>query len=143
MNLIRSLRFLQEKFLADKGSASLEFSALAIPLFIPIFIFLNQFSSASANEEMARSLAREAVRIFVLSSNESDANSASQQIVRVGASYMGFSEKQVRNISLVISCSENPCLTPNARVTATVSIPSSDSSRITRASSQEYVSPWQ
>lgn len=143
MKLIKCLRFLQNKLLADRGSASLEFSALAIPLFIPIFIFLNQFSSASANEEMARSLAREAVRMFVLSSNESDAHSAAEQIVRVGASYMGFSDLQVRNISLSISCSANPCLTPNARVTVTVSIPSADSSRITRASSQEYVSPWQ
>lgn len=143
MKVIKRISDAGPKLLCERGSASLEFSALAIPLFIPIFIFLNQFSSTSANEEMARSLAREAVRVFVLSSNESEARSASEQVIRVGATSMGFDRNQVHNISLMISCSANPCLTPNARITATVTIPSSDMSRVTRASSQEYVSPWQ
>jgi len=143
LRIVKRLSFVRAGLLQERGSASLEFSALAVPLFIPIFIFLNQFSATSANEEMARSLAREAVRVFVLSSNESDANSASEQAIRVGASYMGFSSDEVQRISLEISCSANPCLTPNARVMATVIIPSRDSSRVTRVSAQEYVSPWQ
>ena len=43
---------------SEVGSATVEFVALAIPLFIPVFIYLNHFSSVSANEEIARSMAR-------------------------------------------------------------------------------------
>lgn len=143
MRRIKLLKNLNHALHDERGSASLEFSALAIPLFIPIFLFLNQFSTVSGNEELARSLAREAVRAFVLSTNDGEAKYISEQVVRVGASNMGFSREEVQNISLKISCSESPCLSPNSRVIATVIIPDKNSSRITRASSQEYVSPWQ
>ena len=51
---------------SDSGSAIVEFIALAIPLFIPIFIYLNHFSSVSVNEEIARSMAREVLRVYVM-----------------------------------------------------------------------------
>lgn len=143
MRLINLLKKFNEVFHNERGSASLEFSALAIPLFIPIFLFLNQFSTVSGNEELARSLAREAVRAFVLSTNDGEANYISEQVVRVGASKMGFTREEIQNISLEISCSESPCLSPKSRVIATVVIPDKNSTRVTRASSQEYVSPWQ
>jgi Flp pilus assembly protein TadG len=38
----------------EDGGAIVEFVALAIPLFIPIFIYLNSFSSVSANEVIAQ-----------------------------------------------------------------------------------------
>jgi len=58
---------------SDSGSAIVEFVALAIPLFIPIFIYLNHFSSVSVNEEIARSMAREVLRVYVISEDESAA----------------------------------------------------------------------
>lgn len=143
MKLINLTSRAQRVLHDERGSASLEFSALAIPLFIPIFLFLNQFSSVSGNEEIARSLAREAVRAFVLSTSDREAKYISEQVVRVGARNMGFTEDEVENISLKITCNESPCLSPNSRVVATVIIPIKNSSRTTRASSQEYVSPWQ
>ena len=62
---------------SDSGSAIVEFVALAIPLFIPIFIYLNHFSSVSVNEEIARSMAREVLRVYVISENESAARNLS------------------------------------------------------------------
>jgi len=50
----------------EDGGAIVEFVALAIPLFIPIFIYLNSFSSISANEVIARSMAREVLRVYVI-----------------------------------------------------------------------------
>ena len=143
MKKISALQKLWISFVNERGSASLEFSALAVPLFIPVFLFLNQFSSGSAHEELARSLAREAVRAFVLSTSDVEAKSISEQVVRIGAKNMGFTNEEVQRISLEIICSANPCLRPNSRIIATVTIPESNSSRVTRASSQEYVSPWQ
>ena len=58
---------LQSRIREDHGSAIVEFVALAIPLFIPIFIYLNQFASLSGNEEIVRVLAREGLRAYVAS----------------------------------------------------------------------------
>ena len=49
----------------ERGSASVEFVLLALPLFIPIFIFLNQFSQLSSQEMALQTLARESVRAFI------------------------------------------------------------------------------
>ena len=57
------------RFSQEDGGAIVEFVALAIPLFIPIFIYLNSFSSVSANEQIARSMAREVLRVYVISEN--------------------------------------------------------------------------
>jgi Flp pilus assembly protein TadG len=54
----------------EDGGAIVEFVALAIPLFIPIFLYLNSFSSISANEVIARSMAREVLRVYVISEND-------------------------------------------------------------------------
>jgi Flp pilus assembly protein TadG len=55
---------------SEVGSATVEFVGLAIPLFIPVFIYLNHFSAVSANEEIARSMAREILRVYVISEND-------------------------------------------------------------------------
>ena len=61
----------------EDGGAIVEFVALAIPLFIPIFIYLNSFSSISANEVIARSMAREVLRVYVISENDGAARNLS------------------------------------------------------------------
>ena len=38
----------------EDGSASVEFIVLALPLFIPLIIFLQQFAAVSAEENFAR-----------------------------------------------------------------------------------------
>ena len=68
--LIKVIPRLFYAFKSETGSATVEFVALAIPLFIPIFIYLNHFSSVSANEDIARSMAREILRVDVISEND-------------------------------------------------------------------------
>ena len=58
MNFDETVTTAKKCFSREDGGAIVEFVALAIPLFIPIFIYLNSFSSVSANEEIARSMAR-------------------------------------------------------------------------------------
>ena len=53
---------LLRKLKNESGSAVVEFVALALPLFVPVIIFLSQFAGLSNDEFMVRTLARETVR---------------------------------------------------------------------------------
>jgi len=136
------LKFIN-RFLRDEGgSASVEFAVLAIPLFIPLFLYMNSFASMSDGQDSLRTLAREAARGFVTSSNDQIAYGVAHQIVTQGAQVLGY-EKALQNgdIQLHIGCSTRPCISPNASIT--VSITQSERERPDiKVSAIAYVSPW-
>jgi Flp pilus assembly protein TadG len=136
------LKFIN-RFLRDEGgSASVEFAVLAIPLFIPLFLYMNSFASMSDGQDSLRTLAREAARGFVTSSNDQIAYGVAHQIVTQGAQVLGY-EKALQNgdIQLHIGCSTRPCISPNASIT--VSITRSERERPDiKVSAIAYVSPW-
>lgn len=136
------LKFIN-RFLRDEGgSASVEFALLAIPLFIPLFLYMNSFASMSDGQDSLRTLAREAARGFVTSSNDQIAYGVAHQIVTQGAQVLGY-EKALKNgdIQLHIGCSTRPCISPNASIT--VSITRSERERPDiKVSAIAYVSPW-
>lgn len=127
----------------DAGSASVEFVILAIPLFLPIFIYLTQFAELSNSEINARSLVRQIVRAYVASESLDDARSRANVVLNYGASRMGFSQSDITSMRLSFSCSADPCLTPGARVRGNLILTSPATHRLIRVSAQEYVSPWQ
>ena len=118
------------------GSASVEFSMLAIPLFIPLFIFISQFSHSSDAQDSLRTLARESVRAFVSSSSDEIAFGVAEQIVEKGGVILGH-----ENIEIRIFCSASPCISPDARVLVRLTSKSSSNVKI-EVSAIEYVSPW-
>ena len=124
------------------GSASVEFSLLAIPLFIPIFIYMSNFAHASDLQDSMRTLARESARAFVLSNNDETAFRVSQQVFLGGGQVLG-SGSDIRNNLIVmdIQCTEKPCITPNAKVEVQIRVVKSGERTIT-VSAVEYVSPW-
>lgn len=128
---------------SERGSASVEFVILAIPLFLPIFIYLTQFAELSDIEINARSLARQAVRAYVASESEDDAVNRADIVLNYGANRLGFSEADISSMRLTFSCSADPCLTPGARVRGNLSLGSPGLHRLVQVSAQEYVSPWQ
>ena len=136
------LKFIN-RFLRDEGgSASVEFAVLAVPLFIPLFLYMNSFASMSDGQNSLRTLAREAARGFVTSSNDQSAYGVAHQIVTQGAQVLGY-EKALKNgdIQLHIGCSTRPCISPNASIT--VSITRSERERPDiKVSAIAYVSPW-
>ena len=136
------LKFIN-RFLRDEGgSASVEFAVLAIPLFIPLFLYMNSFASMSDGQDSLRTLAREAARGFVTSSNDQIAYGVAHQIVTQGAQVLGY-EKALQNgeIQLHIGCSTHQCISPNASIT--VSITRSERERPDiKVSAIAYVSPW-
>lgn len=137
------LRKLRSATTHDSGSASVEFVILAIPLFLPIFIYLAQFAELSNSEIKARSLVRQIVRAYVASESTDDARSRANVVLSYGAERLGFSSSDITSMRLNFSCSADPCLTPGARVRGTLTLAVSASQRVVQVSAQEYVSPWQ
>ena len=137
------LRLFKRRFIIDeKGSAIVEFVILAIPLFIPIFIYLASFASLSGNEAIVRTLAREALRAYVVSENDHAGREVSAQALAVIADHLGLTDGEIDTLSARYQCSKNPCLSANGRIRLTISFIDSRSRRTIEASAQEHISPW-
>ena len=134
-NLFRALK-------TETGSATVEFVALAIPLFIPIFIYLNHFSSVSANEEIARSMAREVLRVYVISENDDAARDLSGKATQLLARQWHLTDSEVASLRTRMDCTRFPCLSANGRIKLTVSFTDEQTGRVISASAQEHLSPW-
>jgi hypothetical protein len=129
-------------FKSETGSATVEFVALAIPLFIPIFIYLNHFSSVSANEEIARSMAREILRVYVISENDDAARDLSGKATQLLARQWHLTDSEVASLRTRMDCSRFPCLTADGRIKLTISFTDEQTGRFVSASAQEHLSPW-
>jgi hypothetical protein len=126
----------------EDGGAIVEFVALAIPLFIPIFIYLNSFSSISGNEVIARSMAREVLRVYVISENDGAARSLSSAATQLLARQWSLSSSEISTLRTAMECSHFPCLTANGRIKLTISFIDDQTQREVSASAQEHLSPW-
>lgn len=137
------LRFSKKALLKEEGSASVEFVVLALPLFIPIFIFLGQYAAVSSHEMAIQTLARESLRSFIESSSDESGEALIRQVIEVGGKNLGLSQYEIAAIDVEMQCSKNPCHLPNGRVRITLRMDSSVShGRIIEAAAQEYFSPW-
>lgn len=137
------LLFLFKKFIQqDRGSATIEFIALAIPLFIPLFIYMNAFSAMSDGQDSLRTLAREAARGFVTSASDQIAYGVAHQIVTEGALILGYGDA-IKNgeIEMQIKCNKRPCISPDASVQVFITRRQQGHLDI-KVSAIEYVSPW-
>jgi len=126
----------------EDGGAIVEFVALAIPLFIPIVIYLNSFSSISANEVIARSMAREVLRVYVISENDGAARNLSSSATQLLARQWNLSASEISTLRTHMDCSQSPCLTANGRIKLTISFVDDQTQREVSASAQEHLSPW-
>ena len=133
---------IKERISLEDGGAIVEFVALAIPLFIPIFIYLNSFSSVSANEQIARSMAREVLRVYVISENDGAAQEISGRAAQLLARQWQLSETEVASLRTSMDCSHFPCLTANGQIKLTLSFIDDETQRKVSASAQEHLSPW-
>jgi hypothetical protein len=132
----------KDKLSSESGSAIVEFVALAIPLFIPIFIYLNHFASVSVNEEIARSMAREVLRVYVISEGDSAARDLSGKATQLLARQWQLSESETASLRTQMDCTHSPCLSANGRIKLTISFTDEQTGRVVSASAQEHLSPW-
>ena len=136
------VRTLCKRLAGESGSAIVEFVVLAIPLFIPIFIYLNTFASVSGNEAIVRTLAREGLRAYVASDSDHAGREVSAQALSVIATHLGLTPREIASLSTRYECSDSPCLSSNGRIRITVSYIDAQSHRTIEGSAQEHVSPW-
>jgi hypothetical protein len=130
-------------FKDERGSASVEFVLLALPLFIPIFIFLNQFSTLSSQEMALQTLARESVRAFIESNSDQSGGALVNQVITLGGAKLGLKLEEIAEINSEIKCSTRPCHLPNGRVRITLTMDAiGNEGRSVQASAQQYFSPW-
>jgi hypothetical protein len=116
--------------------------ALAIPLFIPLFIYINSFASMSDGHDSLRTLAREASRGFVTSSSDEVAFGVAREIVTRGAILLGYQVALERGeIQMNVDCSSYPCISPNTAIRITLTRTQANLPEI-KVSAIEYVSPW-
>jgi hypothetical protein len=126
-------------FWDEEGSAVLEFVALALPLFIPLFIFLNQYSLQSDTESSLRTLSREMARAFVSSENDEVAGRVASEVFVKGAAILGFQRDiDEGDMNFNYKCKHQPCISPDNEIM--ISIHSKRAERTITAI--EYVSPW-
>lgn len=126
----------------ESGSAIVEFVALAIPLFIPVFIYLNSFASVSGNEAVIRVMAREGVRAYAASDSDYSGRVVSEQVIELIARHLGLTAGEIESIDVNYECSRMPCLSANSRIRLSISFIDSRSHRTIKASAQENISPW-
>jgi Flp pilus assembly protein TadG len=135
MNLLRKLK-------NESGSAVVEFVALALPLFVPVIIFLSHFSTLSNDEFMVRTLARESVRAYILSANDLSATLNARNTMNTGARELGLKEDRIKDLSFTVDCAGLFCITPDNKVEITITLRSQDGKRVSTATARETVSPW-
>jgi Flp pilus assembly protein TadG len=136
------MRNLIAKIRSEDGSAVVEFVLLAIPLFIPIILFMGSFADISDKESIARTLARESVRGFALSRGDISAYSTAQHIATEGATALGLDSNEVSSMKVDIRCEASPCITPRNRISLTIIFYSNQGHREIRATAEEVLSPW-
>jgi hypothetical protein len=135
----RVSQLVTQKIHCQEGGAIIEFVALALPLFLPVFIFLNQYGQISDTEASLRTLAREISRAVVTSENDVIAERVALEVFLKGGAELGLQEEiDRREIQFSVKCRERPCLSPNNQVQ--VSIHSNSLNRT--ISAVAYVSPW-
>ena len=106
----------------DSGSAVIEFVILAIPLFLPIVIYLSAIYQSSTVLSDLNELARQTARAYITSP------SAGYESARIDAVVNSFEINILRpqgvqeTPAISVTCQATPCLTPNSRVQVTATI---------------------
>jgi hypothetical protein len=122
----------------DEGSAVLEFIMIALPLFIPLSLYLNSVNASAQGAIELQNMARQVARAFVTSPTEELAATRANEVLSVYQNQILPTHGSRELLSLAISCEAQPCLTPNAKVS--ISISESPSGR--SGSATQVVDAW-
>ena len=126
--------FIGEVARDERGSATLEFIILAIPLFIPMALYLSSVNANTRELQQLHNAARQSARAFVTSPTEELASVRAEEVISVFRDQIGSggqsSTSESKNstsgstseatIEISIRCESTPCLTPNSKVTVIV-----------------------
>jgi hypothetical protein len=103
---------------------------------------MSSFADLSDKELIARTIARESLRGFVLSHGDISAYSTAHNIATTGAKILGLDSDEISSMTIDIRCEKWPCITPRNRISLTVILYSNQSHKEIRATAEELLSPW-
>ncbi len=126
----------------EKGSAVVEFVLFALPLFIPLVIFLTSINQSAQIQYEARNFARQIARAYVTSPSQLLTGARVQAVTEafIGSEFGSIRMELPPRIE--IRCSLTPCLSPNGKVEVKVSIKEVNSGATTSATAVQTVDAW-
>ncbi len=107
---------------ADDGSAIIEFVLLAIPLMIPLIIYLGMVHQSSTINSDLHNLARQSARAFITSNDESLEPLRIQNLLTIFEQRILRPDGIRQAPTIAVECSATPCLTPDSRVKVTATL---------------------
>jgi Flp pilus assembly protein TadG len=132
-----------EKFAKDdKGSAIIEFIVYALPLFVPLVIYLTSVNQVSEIQYEARNFARQTARAYVTSPTQDLTNARMFSVLEVFVKNSFTTNRIDSHPKIEISCSLNPCLTPNGKIKVNVVLTSISSGKSASATAIQTVDAW-
>ena len=126
----------------ENGSAIIEFVIFALPLFIPMVIYLTSVNQSAQIQYDARNFARQVARVYVTSPTQELTSARIQAVTDAFASKSFAANGIALPPRIEIHCSLNPCLTPNGKVEVQVSLSSKESGYLAIATAIQTVDSW-
>ena len=87
-------------------------------------------------------MAREVLRVYVISENEFAARNLSGKATNLLAQQWKLTDSEISSLRIRMDCTRFPCLSANGRIKLTISFTDEQTGRIVSASAQEHLSPW-
>ena len=101
----------------EEGTATIEFTFLAILLMVPLVYVVLSASQVQRNAYAAAEAARDAGRAYVRAETAGDGEREAYAAARLAFNDQGL---DLPEDAIRITCSADPCLTPGARVTVSI-----------------------
>lgn len=123
-----------------RGSATIEFVALVIPLFVPLGIYIANLAHTTLGHLDIQNLAGQMAKAYVVSQND-DAARANIDSLNQEYSVRVLQKEGIATLpTYQVQCQSNPCITKNSAVMITVSLVTS--SGVMSASAAQIVDAW-
>ncbi len=126
----------------EDGSAIVEFVIFALPLFIPLALYLTSVNQISTIQSDANNYARQLVRVYVTSPN---AENLPRRIEELNSAFETtiFSPDKIQSPpQIAVECSMDPCLSPNSRISVTIDLTSLDGKVHAKTKATQSVDAW-
>jgi Flp pilus assembly protein TadG len=126
----------------QEGSAIIEFVIYALPLFVPLVIYLTSVNQSSEIQYEARNFARQIARAYVTSPSQELTEARVLAVTAVFAK-SSFATNRINSLPKIeISCNLSPCLSPNGKVEVKVFLTSTLTGRGASATAIQTVDAW-
>ncbi len=126
----------------ENGSAIIEFVIYALPLFVPLVIYLTSVNQSSEIQYEARNFARQIARAYVTSPSQEFTEARIFSVTAVFAKSSFVTNRIDPLPKIEISCTLNPCLSPNGKVEVKVLLTSTSTGRSASATAIQTVDAW-